>query len=46
MAKTINGNGIAASGIERARNAMQDLASTSRTLHEAVGQFRIAEAAA
>ena len=35
-----------ASDIERARNAMQDLASTSRTLHEAVGQFRIAEAAA
>jgi methyl-accepting chemotaxis protein len=33
-----------ANDIERARNAMQDLASTSRTLHEAVGQFRLAGA--
>lgn len=35
-----------ANDIERARNAMQDLASTSRTLHEAVGQFRLAGAGA
>jgi methyl-accepting chemotaxis protein len=31
-----------ANDIEQARNAMQDLASSSRTLHEAVGQFKIA----
>lgn len=31
-----------ANDIERARNAMMDLAGTSRTLHEAVGQFRLA----
>lgn len=33
-----------ANDIERARNAMLDLVSTSRTLHEAVGQFRLAGA--
>ena len=31
-----------ANDIERARNAMLDLASSSRTLHEAVGQFKLA----
>ena len=35
-----------ANDIEMARNAMLDLASTSRTLHEAVGQFRLAGAGA
>ncbi|MHB9100523.1 MAG: methyl-accepting chemotaxis protein [Sulfuricella sp.] len=34
-----------ANDIERARNAMLDLASSSRTLHEAVGQFKLADAA-
>ena len=33
-----------ANDIELARNAMQNLVSTSRTLHEAVGQFRLAGA--
>lgn len=35
-----------ANDIERARNAMLDLASSSRTLHEAVGQFTLAGAGA
>ncbi len=35
-----------ANDIERARNAMLDLASSSRTLHEAVGQFKLAGAGA
>ena len=35
-----------ANDIERARNAMLDLASTSRTLHETVGQFVLAGAGA
>jgi methyl-accepting chemotaxis protein len=34
-----------ASDIERARNAMQQLANSSRNLHAAVGQFKLAEAA-
>lgn len=35
-----------ANDIERARNAMMELAQTSKTLHEAVGQFNLAGAAA
>jgi methyl-accepting chemotaxis protein len=34
-----------ANDIERARNAMLDLARSSRSLHEAVGQFKLADAA-
>jgi methyl-accepting chemotaxis protein len=35
-----------ANDIERARNAMMELVQTSRTLHEAVGQFNLSGAAA
>lgn len=35
-----------ASDIERARNAMMELAQTSKTLHEAVGQFNLSGARA